>query len=353
MLKLLEGIKVLDLTRLLPGPLCTWYLCELGAEVLKIEPPEGDYVRYIPPLAGKNSFIFLQVNFNKQFKTLDLKTPEDLNFFLNLVKEADVVVESFRPGVTESLGIDFKTLKTVNPSIVYCSITGYGQTGPYKDYPGHDLNYISYAGILDQIGIPDGRPSIPNFQIADLSGGALTSCTGILAALLHAKKNQTAHYLDISMFDSVMSLNQVALATYQSKMRDIGRGEDLLTGGFPFYNVYQTSDNRFISLGALEFKFWEKFCQTTGNQDWIKWHKESPINYPAHKQELEKFFASKSLNEWNELLKNSECCYSPILTLSETMMDPHVQARGLYRKENSEEEGDFLTFNFPIKVDEI
>jgi alpha-methylacyl-CoA racemase len=351
MLKLLEGVKVLDLTRLLPGPVCTWYLAELGAEVTKIEPPEGDYVRHIPPLAKKNSYVFLQLNFNKTCLTLDLKQDSDLQILKDKVKDAQVFVESFRPGVAKSLGIDFESLKKINPTLVYCSITGYGQTGPYRDFPGHDLNYLAYSGILEQIGNRGAPPALSNFQIADLSGGSLSACVGILAALLSAQKKKTAHHLDISMLDCVMGLNQIALATYQAGMKDVPRGADLLAGGFPFYSIYEVKDGRYGALGALEKKFWKNFCEAVGKGDWISWYGQSPEKFADFRREIGELFKTKMLPEWEALLGDKECCFSPILKISETFKNPQVVARNVYRTHHSEEDGDFLVMDFPIKVD--
>ena len=185
----LDGVKILDLTRLLPGPLASMYLADLGAEVIKIEDPEiGDYARQIPPMKEKSSWNFLMMNRNKKSVTLNLKQSADKEKFLNLVKSADVVMESFRPGICAKLGIDYEVCKAINPRIVFCSLTGYGQTGPYKNKAGHDINYLGYAGILDQMGKKDS-PNLINFQIADIAGGTLTSCIGILAALFRAQKN--------------------------------------------------------------------------------------------------------------------------------------------------------------------
>lgn len=331
MLKLLNGIKVLDLTRLLPGPLCTMYLAELGAEVIKID-PEKDYTKDI------SKHTYLQLNHNKK--------TGPMSEFHKLVKESHVVVESFRPGIALKLGIDFESLKKINPSIVYCSITGYGQTGPYKDLPGHDINYLAYAGILDQMGTKDS-PALSNFQIADIAGGSLSACVGILSAIISSQKSQTAHYIDVSMLDCVMGLNQVALATYQENKKDIPRGQDLLNGGFPFYSIYETSDNRFMALGALEEKFWKNFCEAVGKEDWINWHSAKPD--PQHKKEIASLFRTKTMREWDELLHDKECCVSPVLNMSEAIQNPQVVSRGFVQKKMSDTDGEYLTFGLPLK----
>lgn len=331
MLKLLDGIKVLDLTRLLPGPLCTMYLAELGAEVIKID-PEKDYTKDISRHA------FLQLNQHKKSEVMDR--------FLELVKDSHVVVESFRPGVTQKLGIDFESVKKINPSIVYCSITGYGQTGPYKDLPGHDINYLAYSGILDQMGT-DERPALSNFQIADLAGGSLSACVGILSAIISSQKNKFAHFIDISMLDCVMGLNQVALATYQAKQKDIPRNQDLLNGGFPFYSLYETSDKRFIALGALEEKFWKNFCQAIQKPEWISWHSAKPD--PQYREAIASLFKTKTMRDWEQLLQDKECCVSPVLNMSEALQNPQIVSRGMVQTKTSENDEEFLTFQFPVK----
>lgn len=339
----LSGIKVLDLTRLLPGPLCTLYLAQLGAEVIKIEPPEGDYVRFIPPLAKKNSFVFLQLNQHKKLRSLDLKAAPDREEILKLVADAQVLVESFRPGVMAELGLSYEELKKINPALIYCSITGYGQTGPYKDRPGHDMNYLATAGVLEQM------PGLANFQIADVAGGSLSSCVGILATLLRAQKTGEGCFIDVAMLDCTLALNHVALATYQGTGRDIGAQEDLLSGGFPFYALYETSDQRRIALGTLEQKFWKNFCLAIGRPEWVPWHTSGKAQYPQIALALRDLFRSKTLREWTELLADKDCCVSPLLRPSEVKADPQVRARGLLTELSTAEDGTVTTFAFPLR----
>lgn len=333
MLKLLNGIKVLDLTRLLPGPHCTLYLAELGAEVIKVEPPEGDYIIHLAPQ------LYRQLNYPKKCVKLDLKNPGDKKTFFEMVKDAQVVVESFRPGVVQGLTIDFESLKAINPSLVYCSISGYGQTGPYRNYPGHDMNYLATAGVLEQMN------GLANFQIADIAGGSLSACVGILAALIDSQKTKRPHYVDISMTDCSMALNQVALATGQAAGKDIPRGEDLLSGGFPFYNLYETQDQRRIALGALEAKFWKNFCEAIGKIDWVQWHSGPREKYPEFKQEIGKLFKTKTMREWEKLLSDKECCFSPVLKMSEALEDPQSKDRQMVQ------DNGFKKFKFPLVID--
>ena len=208
----LAGIRILDLTRLLPGPVATLHLADLGADVIKIEDPQvGDYARTLGTGEGADSAYFRMINRNKLGLLLDLKKPEGVEVFKRLASVADVIVESFRPGVMDKLGVGYATIAALNPKIAYCSISGYGQDGPYKDLAGHDINYLGYAGVLDQIGSEGGNPAIPNFQIADLLGGALTAALGILAAVLEAQRTGRGRYIDVSMTDSVLAHTYFAM----------------------------------------------------------------------------------------------------------------------------------------------
>src|SRR5882724_9456690 len=242
--KPLSGIRVLDLTRLLPGPMATLHLADMGADVIKIEDTEaGDYsrsmgrVRGVPPMSD----FFRLVNRNKRAIRLDLKNPKGREVFLRLAKGADVVVEGFRPGVMKKLALDYEAVAKINPRIVYCSISGYGQDGPYAQRAGHDINYIGCAGVGDQIGT-QGAPVVPNFQIADLLGGALTPVMGILAALIDARSSGRGRYVDVAMTDAVFAHAILPLAGFLEHGKTPGRGTGMLGGGLPCYNVYRTRD---------------------------------------------------------------------------------------------------------------
>ncbi len=246
----LQSIRVLDLSRLLPGPFCTMLLADFGAEVIKIEAPElGDYARHYEPKIDENSVMFHSLNRNKKSVTLDLKTDEGKDQFLQMVGKADVVVESFRPGVMKRIGLDFPVLEKINPCLIYCAISGYGQTGPYAEMPGHDINYISYAGLLELMGEKDGKPIVPAVQVADLAGGAYPAVTGILLALLEREKSGKGQFIDISMMDGVISLLQSTLPNYLMKNIPSKRGEQMLSGGLACYEVYQTKDGRWLAVG--------------------------------------------------------------------------------------------------------
>lgn len=264
---------MLDLTRLLPGPLATLRLAELGADVLKIEPPgEGDYARSMlqsdaDRASGAPSAFYRIVNRGKRSLTLDLKTEAGRAKLIELARDADVLVESFRPTVMTRLGVGYDVLRQVNPKLVYCAITGFGSEGAFADKAGHDLNYIAYAGVLDQLANGDGAPIVPNFQLADLLGGALAAVTQMLAALWHVARGGEGRFLDVSMTHAVHAHNvmaHIALANADEPGTRAGAG--LLNGGVPCYNVYRTADDKFVAVGALELKFWQTLCGALGRQ---------------------------------------------------------------------------------------
>jgi len=333
----LQSIRVLDLTRLLPGPYCTMLLADFGAEVIKVEDPKmGDYARNYDPKLDENSALFHSLNRNKKSVCFDLKSQEGKDNFLKMVEKADVVVESFRPGVLERLGLDYEKLKGINPGLVYCAITGYGQTGPYANDPGHDINYISYAGLLDLMGEKDGQPVVPAAQIADIGGGALPATVGILLALLERKESGKGQFVDISMLDGVVSWLQTLLPDYLSGHVSPKRGEQPLDGGLAAYEVYETKDARWLSVGALEPKFWEAFCNSIEKPDFIPL-----LGAPLHKQhrlkyEIQMIIQQNTLSEWMEVFSETEACVSPVLTFEEMTKDPQVLAREMIQHVNSE-----------------
>jgi len=347
----LTSIRVLDLTRLLPGPYCTMILADFGAEVIKVEQPiAGDYTRFFEPKIGEMSAFFHSLNRNKQSITLDLKAEEDRAAFLEMVDEADVVVESFRPGVMKKFGLDYNTLKKRNPSLIYCAITGYGQTGPYKDKPGHDINYISYAGLLDLMGERGGAPVVPATTIADIGAGAFPAAIGILMALVNRQETGEGQFVDIGMMDGVISWLQTVLPSFLAAGIPPKRGEQMLDGGNANYNVYETKDGRYLSVGAVEEKFWEEFCKAIGREDFI------PFLYaPIHKQhqlkaDIQKIIIEKSLAEWLDVFSQVEACVSPVNTLEEMVDDPHVIAREMIQTMMDDTLGEIKHIGIPIKL---
>ena len=346
----LEGIKILDLSRLLPGPLCTLHLADLGANVIKIEEPgTGDYARAIPPLTKNISTFFLTVNRNKRSMTLDLRADEGREVFLKLVDEAQVVVESFRPGVLEKLNLSYEILKRRNPGIILCSITGYGQTGPYKAKAGHDLNYQAYAGILRPSPTAGGKPIIPNFQIGDIVGGTQNAVMAILAAIISQKSTGMGQYLDVSMLDGLIAQNVVALAQKDS-LESLGMDTaDMLNGLLHCYNLYKAKDGKYISLGALEFKFWKVFCTAVNRDDLVNKHMVMGEESEQVFRELDTLFASKTRDEWVAELAGVDCCIAPVNSIEEALRDPQVQERELVKNMEHSEEGTVTHFGMPVK----
>lgn len=328
--KPLAGLRVLDLTRLLPGPVATMHLADLGADVVKIEDTgAGDYARSMGAQPGETSAFFRLVNRNKRGLRLDLKQSEGVDVFLHLARDADVVVEGFRPGVMDKLGIGYAALAAINPRIVLCSISGYGQTGPYRERAGHDINYIGHAGVLDQIGEPGRAPVVPNFQIGDLLGGALTPLVGLLAAIIDARDSGRGRHVDVAMADAVLAHAIFPLAGLLARRKTPPRGADLLSGGVPCYGIYATADDRHMAVGALEEKFWHLLCDTL-DRPALKPH---GLSFGVHgaraREELARVFAGRTQAEWIGVFDHVDCCVTPVLTIAESLDNEQFQARGM------------------------
>ncbi len=326
----LAGIRVLDLTRLLPGPVCTLYLADLGADVVKIEDTRaGDYARQLGTPPGTVSAFYRAVNRNKRSVSLDLKDTRGHAAFLALAKRADVVVEGFRPGVVASLGVDHEAIAAINPRVVYASISGYGQTGPRAMAAGHDINYLGYAGVLEQTGVRDGPPALCNLQIADLLGGAAPAAIAILGALVGAQRTGCGRYVDVAMADAALAHNIFALAALSQWGRTLPRGEDLLTGGVPCYGVYGTQDGRWLAIGALEDKFWKALCAAIERPDLADRGLARGSEGDRVRSELQRVFARAPLAHWTERFAAVDCCATPIHTLDEALVDPQFAARAM------------------------
>jgi len=323
---------VLDLTRLLPGPVCTLYLADLGADVVKIEDTSaGDYARNLGAAPGTVSPIFRAVNRNKRSLALDLKDARGRDVFLELARRADVVVESFRPGVVGALGVGYDAVAQSNPRIVYASITGYGQDGPRARLAGHDINYLGYAGVLDQTGARNGAPALCNVQIADLLGGAASTAVAILAALVGAQRTGRGRYVDVSMSDASLAHNLFSLHALERWGHVVPRGSDLLTGGVPCYGVYPTHDGRWLAVGALEEKFWKALCEAIGRPDLVAAQFALGKEGARVRGELERVFGAQTLAAWTETLAAVDCCVTPVQTLEEAMSDRQFIARDMVR----------------------
>ncbi|WGG52204.1 CaiB/BaiF CoA transferase family protein [Rugamonas sp. DEMB1] len=350
----LAGIRVLDLTRLLPGPVATMHLAEMGAEVIKIEDPgAGDYARAMGPVRAEVSQFFVAVNRGKQFLRMDLKDSAQRERLLEMVDTADVLVESFRPGVMDKLGLGWQALRQRNPRLVMCAISGYGQDGPYAALAGHDINYIGYAGMLDQNAGDDGRPALPNLQVGDLLGGAQSALQGILAALLAVKMGGVGRFVDVSMTDAVLAHNIMPLVGVNNGA-PAQPGRDLLTGGVPCYTVYKTSDARYMAVGALELKFWQACCDVLGRPDlktrhWQLGQRVGGADAMALRAELDAVFAGRTQAEWSALFGAADCCVTPVLRTAEALEHPLFRARGMARRAVHPSEGEHWALAQPVK----
>jgi crotonobetainyl-CoA:carnitine CoA-transferase CaiB-like acyl-CoA transferase len=348
----LEGIRVLDLSRLLPGPYCSMLLADLGAEVIKIEEPTlGDPLRWIPPRVNDVGVAFLNVNRNKKSIALNLKHPPGAEVFRKLAERADVILEGFRPGVMERLGIGHEAISQINRRIVYCSLTGYGQDGPYRDRGGHDVNYISLAGVLGLTTDDQGRPVMPGVQMADL-GGALAATIAILAALLARERSGRGQYIDVAMMDVAVGLLPVAAATiFSGSSLGVG-GRFGLNGLFPFYHVYETKDGQYLSVGTLEPKFWRNLCQALDRPDLADKQFASGQERQVLFAELRDIFRSKSRQEWLKVFAHADACCEPVLTLEEAFADPQVQHRQMLTEVEHPDVGMTRQLAAPFKLSE-
>jgi crotonobetainyl-CoA:carnitine CoA-transferase CaiB-like acyl-CoA transferase len=300
-----------------------------------------------------HSGFFLTVSRNKRAMKLNLKKPEGKEVFARLTRDADVVFESFRPGVVDRLGIGYDDVCKINPRIVYCSLSGYGQDGPYRDRAGHDVNYCSYAGVTEQTGEWDCAPALLNFQIADLAGGSLSSVMGILAALVDQQRTGKGRYVDVSMTDCTLAHAVITLARMGIDGTPRARGDDYLTGGIPSYGIYETADNRFVSLGALEPKFWNAFCAAIDRTDLADCGETWGDEGHAIRAQLETIFKSQPQDYWAKLGERVDCCLAPVLSLRESIDNEQIQARGMFVTDQHPTDGEVLQFAFPIKFSEF
>jgi crotonobetainyl-CoA:carnitine CoA-transferase CaiB-like acyl-CoA transferase len=357
----LEGITVLDLTRLAPGPYCTMILADLGADVLKIEepgPPTGRRAQQAgglspvpPPRYGVDRHSpYWALNRNKKSVGLDLKHDEARQIFYQLAERADVVVEEFRPGVAKRLGIDYDTLRQRNPRLIYCAVTGYGQSGPYKDLVGHDINYISMAGCLGMIGPHGGPPVIPHNIIADFAGGGMHGAIGVLAALMARERTGRGQFVDIAMTDGVYSMLVSHLSTYFATGMVPRRGETLLDGGAHYYNVYETKDGKWMSIGSIEPWFYANLCKALGREDLLPYEFAEREKREEIKQAFRDIFKTKTRDEWFDLLTQHDICVGRVYDLDETAGDPHLRARDMIVEVDHPEAGPVKQVGISVKL---
>jgi crotonobetainyl-CoA:carnitine CoA-transferase CaiB-like acyl-CoA transferase len=341
-MRALEGIIILDLSRLFPGPYASMILADLGADVLRIEDRR---------FAGEGPGMPTVMR-NKRHMTLNLKHPQGKEIFFRLAREADVVLEGFRPGVTRRLGIEYESIRGVNEKIIYCSVTGYGQDGPYRDMVGHDINYLSFGGVLGLNGDTGGAPVVPPIQVADMAAGGMNAALGILAALIARQRTGRGQYIDISMLDGVVAMLPFPASMLWSLGQSPRRGDTLLSGRYPCYQVYETKDGGFISIGALEPRFWEALCKKLGREDFI------PAQYDEGEKRAEMFsclreaFKKKNREEWMGELQDLDVCVGKVLDLEETFRDPQVVCRRMVTEFQDAGKGKMKLLSSPVKLSE-
>ena len=327
----LDGIRILDMAWFGPGPFCATLLGDLGAEIIKIHEPyperRGGLIMYAfpeaPDFPGQR---------NCKTMGLDLKAESGRGIFYEMARTADVVFESYRPGVVKRLKVDYDTLKEINPGIVYTSLSGYGQDGPYRDFVGHDLNYISIAGLLGLTGTPDGPPVIPGTLVADFAGGGMAAAIGILAALMAREKTGKGQFVDVSMTDGIVELLFLWIAPYMNYGIESKRGETIFTGKYPWYNVYETKDGKYISVAAFETWFYANLCQLLGREDFIQYQFDEGPKQDEMFRYFKQTFMTKTRDEWVEILRSKDTCVAPVNSIDEVVKDPHLLARGMIRE---------------------
>lgn len=326
-MRALQGLKILDLTMNLPGPYMTWLLTTMGAEVVKVENPAGgDYARALGGgTSGASSPFFEAVNRNKKSVTLNFKQPEARELFFRLLETFDIVVEGFRPGTLDKLGLGYEALRERQPRLIQVSISGYGQGGPYRLRAGHDLNYLSLAGVIAMTGTRDGEPAIPGVQIADLAGGSLLALTGMLAAVIQRERTGQGQFVDISMFHGALSLATMVHAGVEAGLEKPAAGKMMLNGRYPCYGLYRTADGRYMSLGALEFKFWSNFCSAVAREDLMG----EQFGSKESVARVAEAFAKRTQAEWIDLFKNHDACCEPVLFLDEALASELVHSKNM------------------------
>ncbi|MDI9569724.1 MAG: CaiB/BaiF CoA-transferase family protein [Pseudomonadota bacterium] len=346
----LEGMRILDLAQMLPGGLCGLILADLGAEVIKIESPgRGDGFRNSPPLVGGNGSFFHILNRNKKSLTLNIKTDEGREIFRRLAVKADVIVENTRPGTMDRIGLGYEEMRRLNPRLIYCSLTGFGQTGPYRHRPAHDINILSLSGIHDLLGERGRPPIVPAIMISGAGGGGQNAALGILASLLRRERTGAGQYLDAAILDGLSPFLALMMSEYLAGGRDPVRGESRLGGGCACYNVYETKDGKFISIGCLEEKFWQALCSCLGREDFSPDLHAPPDRQAEMIDEFQRIFRRKDRQEWIEILDRRDICFSPVNSLAEACEDPQIRERRLWFHTPHPTDGTVPQQAFPIR----
>ncbi|HEX78143.1 MAG TPA: CoA transferase [Dehalococcoidia bacterium] len=347
----LEGIRVLDMTHLAPASFSSMFLGDMGADVIKIQPPRS----IIPFRLGHVGLdeekwaAYEPTDRNKRSISLDLRKEEARQIVYKLAERADVFMEGFRPGVVERMGVDYETLNKINPRLVYCSQSGYGHSGPYADQVGHDINYISTAGILSVIGVRGGEPIIPSNLIADFAGAGLHGVIGVLLALMARERTGKGQYVDITYLDGSLSLMAWQIAMYLCTGEEPKRGSTWLTGAAPFYNVYLTKDNKYISIGCTEPHFWANLCRALGHEEYIPYQHEGGKKREEIFAAFREIFRTKTRDEWYDYL-GKEICVGKVYDLSEVVADPQIQHRNMILEVEHPKYGKVKHPGIPIKL---
>lgn len=350
----LDGIRILDLTRLLPGPLCSMMLADLGAEIIKVEAPQGgDYARWFPPMKQAMSGAFVALNRNKRSLALDLKQPQGAAILKRMVRQADVVLEGFRPGVMERLGLGYEALRQENESLIYCAISGYGQTGPLAKKAGHDINYLARTGILSLLGGAGELPQVCGVQIADVAGGSLSAVSHLLAALFRRERTGQGAFCDVSMSEGVLPFLAMALGEWSAGGPMPTRGQGALRGEAPCYRVYPCQDGTFLAVGALEPKFWTQFVMALGVPELATegWEEGEAGEKVAAR--ISSLLVQRTRDEWIELFAKEglDVCVEPVWSLEEAKNDPHAQARGYFPTMEHPTEGSIQMVRSPFQIE--
>lgn len=349
----LKGVKILDFTRLLPGPLATMFLADMGADVIKIEDPDNpDYIRDFEPRSDGMSILYLSLNRSKRSLALNYLSAEGKQTILNLVKTADVLIEQFRPGVMQQMGLGYETLKEINPHLIYVSVTGYGQQSSMAMAAGHDLNYIAIAGALGITGAAGGPPVMPGFQLADIAGGSYMAMNAVTAALYQREKTGKGDWIDVSMTDATLPFSALQFAYQQGTKQGIDRGKYELSGGLTNYNVYKCADGKYVALGSLEPKFWNKFCIRTNKPEWQSAFVKKGEALEELKKEVAAFFSGKTRSEWIDFFKHDDICLTVVNELEELENDPYLNERSMFVQNEHPAVGKYKTINQPLKFKE-
>ncbi|MCP3926623.1 MAG: CoA transferase [Desulfobacterales bacterium] len=336
----LDGVKVLDLSRLLPGPFCSMVLADHGADVTSVEDKKFQ----------SDGLFFNDVNRNKRHMSLDLKKEKGMEIFYKLAKDTDVILEGFRPGVVKRLGVDYESIKKINPNVIYCSITGYGQDGPMRDIVGHDVNYMSTAGVLDLVGSRDQPPTIPGVQLADIAGGSMNAVIGILMALYSRSVTGKGQYIDISMTDGMIPFMTLPLY-FSSLGMEQKKSDTIFSHRYAFYNTYETKDGKHFSIGAVEFRFWKQLC------DYLEVPEYANLQYDENRKDeiiraLQNIFLTKTIDEWDAELKDKEFCYSRVLNLDEMMNSNMAIEREMVVEQKQKDGSTKKALGIPVKLSE-